>query len=113
MLSPKTAQCFEKAINFYEFRGLTEWRELVENSVAAAVEQSASNACLRCMHACISVESWLEGGKKRVAISHRGCARFVRLEMAHEDRQDLSLDIHGFWCPWEERGSIESGGSDE
>jgi len=112
MLAQRTAQTFSDAISYFELRGLLDWAELAESAIHEQVAKVASHSCLRCMHACISVEAWSENDIKKVAIAHRGCGRYARLEPAHEDLQNFSLDLLYFGCPWEQRTESE-GGSDE
>lgn len=122
MLSPKIAQNFARALSYFEVRGLDDWVELVSAQLDSAVEKCAAHSCLRCAHACITVEAWLRHApgadqskpptKKLVLLAHRGCGRFVRLNASENNDQCFSLTDEFFFCPWEERVEA-AGGSDE
>lgn len=125
MLSPKIAQNFARALSYFEVRGLDDWAELVSAELDSAVQKCATHSCLRCAHACITVDVWLghapgadlkkPPSEQAVAIFHRGCARYVRLTPSREGAEDFSLADEYFFCPWEERIEAEAvvGDSDE
>lgn len=103
MLSKKASAAFAKALDYFEFRAQDDVLLLVQKAIEDVAEKSSSHACLRCSHACLTVEVLSSPESTEAWVAQRGCDRYVRLEPQSEARQDFSLELNYFACSWEER----------
>jgi hypothetical protein len=103
MLSRKASSTFAKALDYFEFRAQNDLLLLVQKEIEDVAEKATSHACLRCSHACLTVEVLSSPESKKAWVAQRGCDRYVRLELQSDARQDFSLELLYFACSWEER----------